>query len=331
MFTPRTSKSGPDSPTPHLPPGKFVFSRGRLIGVGVLGGLVGASAVGLALTAITGSVARPTFPSAANSGVPATTTLKAVPSQVSSGPGWSYNAGLNLVEVSGSNVVLSGLSIPCNLDITGSHVTINDDKVTTGGYFGITLRHTADVTIENTTISGLNATTGRLGSAIDDSSGDSTGMVVKGNNISDFKSAVQLTSGLVTGNYIHDPGYISGDHTNGVIANGGTGQLTISGNTILNSISETDAITLDTSTVPGTVSNKTIENNLLGGGDYAIYGGTAFGHTTSNIVIANNRFSQAYYPKSGQFGPVAYFSPSGAGNSWTSNVWDTTGQTIPAP
>ena len=206
MFTPRTSKSDPDSHTPHLPPGKFVFSRGRLIGVGVLGGLVGAAAVGLALSAISSSVTRPTFPSAANTGVPATMTLKAVPSQLSSGPGWSYNAGLNLVEVSGSNVVLSGLSIPCNLDITGSHVTINDDKVITGGDFGITLKHTADVTIENSTISGLNTTTGRVGSAIDDSYGDSTGMVVQDNNISDFKSAVQLTTGLVTGNYIHDPG-----------------------------------------------------------------------------------------------------------------------------
>ena len=138
-------------------------------------------------------------------------------------------------------------------------------------------------------------------------------MVVQDNNISYFKSAVQLTTGLVTGNYIHDPGYIAGDHTNGVIANGGTGQLTISDNTILNSLSETDAVTIDTSTVPGPVSNKTIDNNLLGGGDYAIYGGTAFGHATSNIVISNNRFSQAYYPKSGQFGPVAYFDPSGRG------------------
>ena len=163
-------------------------------------------------------------------------------------------------------------------------MTINDDKAITGGDFGITLKHTADVTIENSTISGLNTTTGRVGSAIDDSYGDSTGMVVQDNNISDFKSAVQLTTRLVTGNYIHDPGYIAGDHTNGVIANGGTGQLTISDNTILNSLSETDAVTIDTSTVPGPVSNKTIDNNLLGGGDYAIYGGTAFGHATSNIV-----------------------------------------------
>ncbi len=295
-------------------------------------GLAGTATLVLALGPIGPAMAATaSFPGAGSTGVPAKMALKTVPGNISSGPGWSYNSGLNMVEVSGSNVTLSGLYIPCNLDITGSHVTINDVKVVTGGNFGISLKHTAGVTIENSTISGLNATTGRVGSAIDDTSGDSTGMVVKNNNISLFKSAVQLVTGTVTGNYMHDPGYIAGDHTNGVIGNGGTGKLTITNNTILNSLSQTDAITIDTSQVAGPVSNKIIENNLLGGGAYVIYGGTAFGHTTSNILIENNRFSQAYWPKSGQFGPVAYFDSKGAGNVWTGNVWDSNGQTVPAP
>ena len=46
-------------------------------------------------------------------------------------------------------------------------------------------------------------------------------MVIKDNNISHFRIAVQLATGLVDGNYIHDPGYIAGDHTNGVVTNGG--------------------------------------------------------------------------------------------------------------
>ena len=126
--------------------------------------------------------------------------------------------------------------------------------------------------------------------------------MVKDNNISAFKSAVQLSAGLVTGNYIHDPGYIAGDHTNGVIANGGTGRVTIIHNTILNDLSQTDAITLDTMTVRGPVANKTIEGNLLGGGSYPIYGGSAFGHHTFNIAIKDNQFSRIYYPESGCFG-----------------------------
>jgi hypothetical protein len=140
---------------------------------------------------------------------------------------------------------------------------------------------------------------------------------------------VQVNSGLVTGNYIHDPGYIAGDHTNGVIGSG-TAQLTITNNTILDSLSQTDAITIDDIN-GGLVANKTIENNQLGGGSYAIYGGTAFGATTSNVVIENNQFSQAYYPKSGQYGPVAYFASTGTGNVWSGNTWGSTGNTIPAP
>jgi phage baseplate assembly protein gpV len=266
------------------------------------------------------------FPDATNTGVPPGTALKAVPGQVSSGPGWRYNAASQQVEVTGNHAVLSGLSIRCNLDISASKVTIKDDKVVIGGPYGISLRNIADVTIEDSTVSGSNLTSGRVGAAIGDLYGDSTGIVIRANNIFAFKTAVQVSSGLVTGNYMHDPGYISGDHTNGVLANGGTKPLMIYHNTILNDLSQTDAISIDTMQVPGPVANKTIEDNLLAGGGYPIYGGTAFGHQTSHIVIKGNRFGQGYYPKSGQFGPVAYFAAQGPGNVWKDNIWDGGGQ-----
>jgi hypothetical protein len=271
------------------------------------------------------------FPDAMNSGVPAGTTLKAVPGDVTSGTGWTYSAAKQEVDVTGNGAVLTGLSIPYNVNITASNVTLSNDRVVTTGTFGISIRHTSNVTIQNSTITGTNATSGRLNSAISDVYGDSTGMAIKNNNITDFRSAIQIVSGLVTGNYIHDPGYIKGDHTNGVIANGGTQQLTITHNTILNNLDQTDAISLDTDQVDGPVTNKTIENNLLAGGDYPIYGGTAFGHTTANILIENNRFGQAYHATSGQFGPVAYFSGSGTGNVWSGNTWDSTGKSVPSP
>src|SRR5580704_10468801 len=230
------------------------------------------------------------YPGATNTGVPAGTTLKSVPSQVSSGPGWSYSATDNNVTVTGNGTVLSGLSIPCTLVIDASNVTVNDVQVTTSGAFGITLTHTKGVTIENSVISGTNATTGRVDSAIDDVYGDSTGMVIKDNNISLFRTAMQISTGLVEGNYIHDPGYISGDHTNGFYVNGGTEPLTISGNTIFNSQGQTDAINLDAGSAGVPVANKTVQNNFLAGGSYTIYGGDALGNPTSSIVITGNRF-----------------------------------------
>ena len=80
-----------------------------------------------------------------------------------------------------------------------------------------------------------------------------------------------------------------------------------------------------------TVGNKTIENNFLAGGGYAIYAGADLGNTTSNILIKGNRFGQQYYAKSGQFGASAYYDHAGTGNVWSGNSWDTTGLAVPVP
>jgi Right handed beta helix region len=309
-----------------------------VVGVAALAAMSALAAVGAFngnAAALTNCAAKPSscqYPDATNTGVPAGTILKSVPSQLTSGPGWSYNAAAKNVVVTGAGTVLSGLSIPGNLTINASNVTVeNVSVVDNGGDFGVSLTHTTGVTIENSTISGLNATTGRVGSAIDDVYGDSTGMVIKDNNIFDFRTAIQVSTGLVEGNYIHDPGYISGDHTNGFYVNGGTEPLTIQDNTIFNSQGQTDAINLDAGSAGVPVANKTVENNFLAGGGYTIYGGDALANPTSNIVIKGNRFGQLYYRTSGQYGPGAYFNAAATGNVWSGNTWDTTGAAVPSP
>jgi hypothetical protein len=79
------------------------------------------------------------------------------------------------------------------------------------------------------------------------------------------------------------------------------------------------------------VANKTIKGNLLAGGSYTLYGGDSLGNITYNILIEGNRFSKVYYPKSGQYGPAAYFGLLGIGNAWSGNVWDNSGLTVPPP
>ena len=247
--------------------------------------------------------------------------------------GWSYNASIKTVVVSVKGTVLSGLSIAGTLQVNANNVTVKNVNVVTNSNYGISLTHTTGVTIQNSTVSGLNSTTGRVAYAIDDIYGDSTGMTIKANNISSFRTGIQVSTGLVDGNYIHDPGFVAGDHTNGIYVGGGTKPLTISNNTIFDSLGQTDAINLDAGT-PGpsaSVTNKTITGNFLAGGSYTIYGGAASGSPTSNIKIQNNRFGQHYFAKSGQYGPAAYFDPKGTGNTWTGNSWDTTGQAIASP
>ena len=95
--------------------------------------------------------------------------------------------------MTGTGAVLSGLYIPHEVVINASSVTVKDVQVAVSGDFGIALTHTKNVTIENSTISGLNSTIGRVSSAIDDVYGDSTGIVIKANNISSFKTAIQIS------------------------------------------------------------------------------------------------------------------------------------------
>jgi hypothetical protein len=269
------------------------------------------------------------YPDATNTGVPSSVKLQTVPTQVSSGPGWAYNATDQYVNVTGNGANLTGLYIPYNLNIAASNVTIDDDEIVTNGSFAVSLgNNTSGVTIENSIIAGQNATSGRVGYAIDDVYGDSTGTTVQDDNIYDFRTAINLSTGTIEGNYIHNPGYVSGDHTNGIFDCGSTQPLTISDNTIFNSLGQTDAISLDASASGQTVANKTITNNFLAGGSYTIYGGASLGNTTSNIVITGNRFGQQYYSESGQYGPDAYYSSTGSGNTWSGNFWDTTGQTF---
>jgi hypothetical protein len=263
------------------------------------------------------------FPDATTTGVPAGTVLRSVPGQVSSGPGWHFDPKRDYVAVTARGAVLSDLSIPCNLDIDASDVTVRDVRVVTGGYFGISLRHTTGVTIEDTTVSGQNLTSGRVNSAIDDVFGDSTGMMIKNDNISQFRTGVQVTTGVIVGNYIHDPGYIRGDHTNGIYVAGTTDPLTIYGNTIFNNLGQTDDVNLHASSSRQDMANKLVVDNLLAGGGYSIYGGIRNGHT-SNIVITDNQFGRIFYPEGGRYGPAAYFNPQQAGNVWSGNVWSGT-------
>ncbi len=274
------------------------------------------------------------YPDATNTGVPAGTVLKNVPSQVSSGPGWTYDATNNVVQVTGANAVLSGLSFPCTVNVKASGVTITSSKITTQGQssFGVSLRHANNVTISDTTITGVNSGSGRIMAGIKDIYADSSGTQVLRDNIIWTDTGVQLEGGLVQDTYIHDMGYLAGDHVNGVTSNGGSSppQLTIRHNTIFDQIGQTDAVGLFEDF--GVQANRTIDSNLLAGGSYTIYGGqNTGGPPTYNIRITNNRISTIYFPKGGYWGPATAYSATGTGNTWSGNVWDSTGAAIPHP
>ena len=271
------------------------------------------------------------YPDASNTGVPAGTTLRTVPGQVSSGPGWHWDPR-GWLQVDGAGAVLDGISVKANVDITASNVTIKNSRVVLSGEsFGISLRHTSDVTIQDSEIYSPQETgAGRLMVSIKDIYGDSTGLAILRNEIWHTATGVQVESGLIQDNYIHDLGYKDGDHVNGTTSNGGSRALTLRHNTVFNQYDQTDAISLFQDFGPQ--ANRVIDNNLLAGGGYTIYAGANPGkaNTATNIKVTNNRISRMYYPNGGSYGPVTAYT-SGGGNTWTGNIWDDTGKIVNAP
>ena len=247
---------------------------------------------------------------------------------MSSSPDWAYEKA-GYVEVFGNGANLSNLNIPYNLDISASNVTINNVKVVSSGTgdFGISLRNTSNVTIENSDIYSP-ARADRLQYGIDDVYADSTGTTVKSTQIYNTADAIQINEGNIQGNYIYDMKADAGDHVDGLLSTSGStaaNPLTVNDNTILNSIDQTSDIALYQDFGPQ--GNATITGNLLAGGGYSIYGGASGPATPTNIAITGNRFSTLYYANSGNYGPAAYVA-TGTGDTWTGNIWDNTLKTV---
>jgi hypothetical protein len=269
------------------------------------------------------------YPDATNTGVTPGTKLVSVPAQATKGPGWHWDSR-GFLEVDGNGAVLNGVSVDGNVDVDGSNATVSNSRITLGGQnaIGISLRHTKNVTVKNNTISGVNAGSGRMMTGVKDVYGDTANTTIEDNNIAMTETGVQISEGLIQDNYIHDMGFISGDHTNGMTSNGGgSTPMTIRHNTVLVSLGQTDAVSLFEDF--GFQANRVITDNLLAGGAYSIYGGqNKGGAATYNIQITNNRISTIYFPKGGFWGPLAAWNASGAGNVYSGNIWDNTGQKI---
>src|SRR5262249_2131558 len=103
----------------------------------------------------TGCAAHPSscgYPDASNTGPRAGVALRAVPGQVSQGTGWHWDTR-GWLAADGDGAVLDGLTIPNNLNISASNVTVRNVRVIESGEgFGISLRHAQNVTIEDSEI-----------------------------------------------------------------------------------------------------------------------------------------------------------------------------------
>ncbi len=260
------------------------------------------------------------YPDATNTGVGDRTGLRRVPQDITSGPGWTWDPR-GWLEASTNGAVVEHLAVSGPIDVSANNVTVRNNVILVSGEtWGVALRHTTNATISHNTIGAVGLTP-RLLVGIKDIYGDANGTTVTGNDIAGTSTGVQMGSGVIRDNYIHDLGMVSGDHLNGITSNGSSQRLVIEHNTVLNPHNQTDAIGLFQDF--GVEADRLITGNLLAGGGYTIYAGDnrRFG-VTHDIQVTDNRISRLYYPTGGYYGPVADFDSQGVGNTWSGNIWD---------
>lgn len=255
------------------------------------------------------------FPSSANTGVPAGVALSAY-----TGP----------CTISAANTVIDAKRITCNLSIRAAGVRITRSQIVGG----VTTdeNSSASFTIEDSDID----------------AGSATGTGVQAVNFTVLRSEIVggnrgvycYRNCRVQDSYIH--GQIvpsnSDAHSSGMRASQDTAFVhnTVACDARDNAAGGgcSAAITMYGDYAP--VQRVLVEANLIQGdsGGYCAYGGSSGGKPyssgASDIVYRNNVFERGSTGKCGFWGPITAFDSSRPGNVWTGNVWSNGGSVPPA-
>lgn len=280
------------------------------------------------------------YPDADNTGVPAGKTLRKVPAELKSGPGWQWNSYLGSVQTTAAGAVMDGLDVAGGVVIDHPNATLSNSKVSNcGGSWDsdvVAVRYRAGnasyqgsgAKITRNTLFGTpSGCTIRARSGVRDIYGEAPNVTVSGNNISGTGNGVTVEyQGLIADNYVHHLGHIAGDHHSGISTHGGALQVTVRHNTVLlygmpqpggGGVSAALTIYSDF----GHAQNTTLESNLISGGAYTIFAGNSgdsyAGVLATNIKVLSNRFVCGQW----DYGPVAFYKPA-TGNAFSGNYCD---------
>jgi hypothetical protein len=273
------------------------------------------------------------YPDSSNTGVPAGVQLQRVPGQITSGPGWHWDPR-GWISITKPGTVVSGISVNATVSVEAPDVTIKDSYINcTGGCdFNVIIRTTAtgaeananNTVIEDSTITDTSAT-----SPVGIEAEEVSNTQVLRDNISAEGTGVLFAGGggVLADSYIHDLAQCCGFHNEDFQSTAG-GNATLSHNTLFNAASQTADIIIAQDF--GGQSNVTIDNNLLAGGGWSVYGGDTGNNESSpatGIRITNNRLSDMFYKNCGYYGWLAAFNtPAASGNVASGNYWDATGK-----
>jgi hypothetical protein len=215
------------------------------------------------------------------------------------------------------------------LYIAANNVTVQNSefsKATTTGQAIFIEPGVTGTVVKNCTFHGTDNQSGSLFIGVFNNSGDSLTM---DHDQAYWTDDILHGSGTIKNSYSVDDANIPGDHYEPVYYGGGGGSLIVDHDTFLNPHGWTAAVFAKNDF--GDINTVVIQNSLLAGGGYTLYGGLSGnnGNVNGPVTVANNRFSRLYFPKSGYYGIDAYFDP--AITTWTGNIWDDTLAPISGP
>ena len=205
--------------------------------------------------------------------------------------------------------VINGLAVSGTIDVTASNVTIENTDVANASSCCWGVRIEPGVTgtvLKYDTIHGSDNASGSLAWAVDNA-GDFNS--VTEDHVYTYDADRILNGpGTVTNSYCLGNANISGEHYECVYT--GEGSVVISHDTLLETHAQTGATWVGPDF--GDIDTYTVENSLLAGGGYTLYGAAtnssnpARGVLVGPVTIENNRFSKLYFPKGGYYGADDY-------------------------
>lgn len=204
--------------------------------------------------------------------------------------------------VTRDGTVLRNVEIRGSLTIDADHVLVRNVKVVSDGYWPVRVEGRGVRLARSTFVGTADAQAALTGHFIG-----------RRLNLHGAGDGARMSGGRLVNSYIHHLADFDGAHNDGIDA---YGPVKIVHNTVLVETDQTSAIMLsEYGSTPD--SNVLVKNNLLGGGGFSFYGGapdTARGHE-----VVDNLFTTRFFPRSGYYGPVAYWRS--AGNTWKNNRW----------
>ena len=259
-------------------------------------------------------------------GVPAGTTLS-----TTAGNCATYANGGT---ISSGTVIIDGCKITGAINVTGGNVTIEKSDITlhdnTQSTGGIVIGSgAASVVVKYDTIHGTdNTNSGSLAFAVYERTNAPaiTEDHVFAYNVDRILMNYSKPSGTATvaNSYCWNNSTISGEHYE-CIFNGPPSNVSVQNSVLINQNAQT-AVIFDDGGTPwegGTSTTLDVENDLIGGGDYCVYGGGSASDIASNAdTYLHNRISRAIYSTCAQFGLSAYDTPTVTSSG---NIWDDTG------